>query len=66
MSVIPATALQHSDLRLLGHNLFARVREDHHQVHDAVNRSLAVHDEQLSDEDERAIEAAMTSEYLAS
>ena len=61
MTVIPANALSSLELNQLGHNLAAEVRRDQHDV-DAMNRSLATLGEELDDE----IEAAITSEHVAS
>ncbi|MFA9478931.1 hypothetical protein ACERK3_11590 [Phycisphaerales bacterium AB-hyl4] len=66
MTVIPASRLQPSDLRRLGHDLCDQVRADHQACHHPVDRSLAVHGEQLSDEDLAALEAATISEHVAS
>lgn len=64
MTVIPASRLQPSDLRMLG--LSDQVRDDREAHHQPIDRSLALHDEQLSDEDAAAIDAAIASEHVAS
>ncbi|MFA9479833.1 hypothetical protein ACERK3_16235 [Phycisphaerales bacterium AB-hyl4] len=66
MTVIPASRLQPSDLRRLGCDLVDQVRDEHQVCHHPVDRSLAVHGEQLSDEDLAALDAATNSEHVAS
>lgn len=46
MSIIPANRLSASDLHHLGNNLGPAVRHDRDELA-AVNRSLAIHDDQL-------------------
>ena len=48
MSVIPASRLSGSDLAELGNNLLPAVKDERRQMLGAVNRSLAVHAEELS------------------
>lgn len=50
MTVIPAVRLSPSDLAHLGHNVGPAVRRDRDELA-AVNRSLAVHDEQIEAEE---------------
>lgn len=61
MTVIPATQLTNRDMDQLGNNVRPAVKQDQH--HEAVNRSLAVHDEALDDVE---IERACVSEEVAS
>jgi len=53
MTVIPAVRLSPSDLACLGHNVGPAVRRDREELA-AVNRSLAVHGEQLDPEEPAA------------
>jgi hypothetical protein len=46
MSIIPVGCLSSKDLSELGNNVLPEVRRDHEELH-AVNRSLAVHREQV-------------------
>ncbi len=48
MSVIPASRLSGSDLAVLGNNLLPAVRDERKQMLGAVNRSLAVHAEEVA------------------
>lgn len=66
MTVIPAHQLEASDLRRLGRDLCDQVRDDRQHPHAAVDRSLALHDEQLAEEDAAAIDAACAGEAVAS
>ena len=65
MTIVPVHALERSDLRRLGRDLPAQVRRDRRAIREAINRSLALHHEQLSDEDALAIEQADPGPGLA-
>jgi hypothetical protein len=45
MTIVPAIRLSPSDLAHLGNNVGPAIRQDHQHFH-AINRSLAIHDEQ--------------------
>jgi hypothetical protein len=47
MSIVRASRLSISDLRLLGNNLVGTVRHDRRHSIGAINRSLAIHDESI-------------------
>ena len=46
MSIVPIASVSSSDLALLGNNLIGEARKDDRELR-AVNRSLAVHEEQV-------------------
>ena len=65
MTIVPVHALNASDLRQLGHNLPGQVRRDQREMREAVDRSLAVHGEKLSDNDGVVIEQATANKWTA-
>ena len=65
MTIVSAAQLSRRELGRLGHNTPLDVRRDRRQTREAVNRSLAVHDEAIGDDDP-IVEAALQSEHLAS
>ena len=50
MTIIPISCLSPAELRRLGCNVLAAVRDEREQMLDAVNRSLACHGERIERE----------------
>jgi hypothetical protein len=65
MTIIPVGRLTPHELKQLGNNTPAAVRADRRRDREAINRSLAIHDEQVGDDDP-IVEAAIGSEHVAS
>ncbi len=65
MTIICSHHLQRSDLERLGCDLTAQVRRDRHEIRSAVNRSLALHHEQLSEHEALDFENAPPAEVAA-
>ena len=64
MFIVHASQLTGRELHQLGNNVAAAAHRDRSITHDAVNRSLAAHDEQIGDDDD--IDALASSERRAS